>query len=102
MPQKMAKILSKTNSDLEMISNDEKGENSKFLAKLWQMVEQNSSLAKWGETGKTILIDKTKTDYLVKNFKMKKMSSFVKGLNIYGFQRVTITFLHFFIFVFLL
>jgi len=84
----MTKLLVKNNSDLETISDDGNGENSIFLAKLWHLVERNSNLAKWGGNGKTILIDKTETDYLVKHFKTKNIPSFVRQLNMYGFRKV--------------
>ena len=90
--------------NFEQISDDEKSEPSSsgsssgfitngqipaFLTKLWQMVEQDSSLAKWGGNGKTIIIDEKSTDCLVQFFKTNKIASFIRQLNMYGFSKVS-------------
>lgn len=64
-----------------------------FLTKMLQMVNGNeASIVRWHSSGHSVLIkdvDKFTDEILPKYFKMKKFSSFVRQLNLYGFRKVT-------------
>lgn len=64
------------------------GQTPAFLAKLWQMVSQYGSLARWNGDGTRVVIDQTNTKSLKHFFKHDKISSFIRQLNMYGFNKV--------------
>ena len=64
------------------------GQIPAFLSKLWQMVNADSTLAKWNATGTHILVNHRNTDSLQKYFKTNKFPSFIRQLNMYGFKKV--------------
>lgn len=64
-----------------------------FLTKMLQMVENgDKSIVRWDSSGRTVIIEsvsKFADEVLPKYFKMKKFTSFVRQLNLYGFRKIS-------------
>lgn len=64
-----------------------------FLTKMLQMVSRGKeSIVRWDSTGHSVIIkdvDKFVEEVLPKYFKMKKFTSFVRQLNLYGFRKIS-------------
>lgn len=67
----------------------------KFPKKLWALINTPSEIIKWGSSGISILIDlNSLEDYLKSSeslFKLKRISSFINQLEIYGFEKISST-----------
>jgi hypothetical protein len=60
-----------------------------FVSKLLMMVNANSPMCYWGDTGKTVKVNQDENDCLNLYFKSNVVNSFIRQFNMYGFTKVS-------------